>query len=486
MSLCCKIKQLILPPAIALFFSHLAIAQADYYFGDTKELPTFAVGQVDTDHAVIAVNAFGDVIVVNQATISGNQKLVEANVLSPNGNPATSGFTLFPLILLGDPTLDVLGVAADTCKKPDVEALGDNSFIVVWSRHDMHVSAPVNSQIEACRVTTRDANGVLYPAPIVTSLNPGEGFVIDDTANSGDAGFMPDIAAIGNSAPDKAYIVYAHETVNSVRALSTFREYDIRCVAINWSNQSNPNNFISTPATLTRNIPFDRDNTSSFGGGLILPDAVIDDYGKLVVAHEEFVIQPHLQHTGQEQGSIRVMRYEPDTAALPFDKLNDIEFLGHNSYMQQRRPMISTSNADGNNHMLLAWIENDIVYNAPRRALFREIDIDSANSETLTSISWDESFGVQDHLPTTAMSGTTHLIASTREFPASKHLILNYKKNPAPIVMTNLSTTIVYPHRSAYNLLDYANETFLFAAFEGGATQASLKYRIYLNITRLQ
>lgn len=473
---------LVLPFLISL----PAFAQADYYANDTLELPTLATAQVDSDHAVISVNSYGDVVVVNQATVSGDQKLIEANALSPNGSSNADGFTLHPIMLLGDPALDVLGAGADTCKKPDVEVLGDDSFMVVWSRHDMHVSNQYNSHLEACLITMRDSNGVLYSQPLVTSFLPGQGFLIDDLAKSGNSGLMPDIAALGSSDPRKAYVVYAHETYYQRRAVNTYSEYDLRCATIDWNNMPTTSpRFNQAIETIESYIPFDNLNAFPYSSGLILPDVVLDDLGNLVVCFEQFVIAPHRLHTGPEKGSIQVRRYQPNSAPSPFAAIDSIELLGNRSYRHQRRPMISSSTADADNTVLIGWSEKDDDLSVRRRAVFKTLSFSAPGSVQIKTLPWNETFGDQDELPTTAMSGNVKLAAASREFPSANYLFLTYKNALGGSAMAPADTTVPFPHRSAFVLLDRPNFTFSYCAFEGDATNSSLQRRIYLLISRL-
>ncbi|MDE0586469.1 MAG: hypothetical protein OSB63_07605, partial [Planctomycetota bacterium] len=151
--------QFLLYSLVPLLLSLNASAQADYYFGDTIELNT--IGSQDADHASIAVNHFGDVIVVNHTSVGSTAKATELNTLVPLGNDISSGFKLYSTHRLGDPTLNIFGAGNDSCSKPDAEDFGNGSFLVVWSRHDLSGNQP--SRIEACKVITRDIYGNLLP-----------------------------------------------------------------------------------------------------------------------------------------------------------------------------------------------------------------------------------------------------------------------------------------------------------------------------------
>ncbi|MFT7517442.1 MAG: hypothetical protein ACI84O_001234, partial [Myxococcota bacterium] len=146
-----NLRLLKLVAVLSSFCTHSYALQADYYLGDTLELNT--LGQSNADHAVIAVNRYGDVIVVNHTSLSGDAKAVEVNILAPIGSSPADGFKLFTTERLGDPTLDVYQLGRDSCTKPDAETLGDNSFLVVWSRNELSGNHP--SRLEICRILTR-------------------------------------------------------------------------------------------------------------------------------------------------------------------------------------------------------------------------------------------------------------------------------------------------------------------------------------------
>jgi hypothetical protein len=296
--------QFLLHALVPLLLSLNANAQADYYIGDTIELNT--IGNQSADHAAIAVNHFGDVIIVNHTSVNSRKKAVELNALAPLGETRSSGYKRFNTRLLGDPTLNIFGVGNDSCSKPDVESMGDGSFLVVWSRHDLSGDQP--SRVEACKISTRHIYGGLMPQVQILTTRTGEGILIDDTSNYGEAGFMPDIASYKGAGVSKAIVVFAHEQSVYTSSTKTFRDYDLVGKKIHWPlGSSSPT--LWPLVTLETNIPVDNVNTSPYSGGLVLPDAVIDDAGALTIAYESYLISPHQWHFGPPRGSIQLRRY---------------------------------------------------------------------------------------------------------------------------------------------------------------------------------
>ncbi|MBC8369206.1 MAG: hypothetical protein H8E25_04340, partial [Planctomycetes bacterium] len=90
--------------------------EAEYHVDDTIELAT--MGNGNADHAAIAVNHFGDTVIVNHANVTPTQKAVELNALAPLGMARSDGFKLFNTRQLADPILQFFGVGHAHCSKP--------------------------------------------------------------------------------------------------------------------------------------------------------------------------------------------------------------------------------------------------------------------------------------------------------------------------------------------------------------------------------
>ena len=464
---------------VPLLLSLNANAQADYYMGDTIELNT--IGNQSADHAAIAVNHFGDVIIVNHTRVDSMRKAVELNALAPLGNTQSSGYKLFNTRRLGDPTLNIFGVDNDSCSKPDVESMGDGSFLVVWSRHDLSGNQP--SRVEACKIITRNIDGSIKTQVLILTTRVGEGILLDDTSNSGDAGFMPDIASYKGAGVAKGIVIFAHEQSTYTSLTNTFRDYDLMGKKIHWPlGSSSPT--LGPLVTLETNIPVDNVNTSPYSGGLVLPDAVIDDAGALTIAYESYLISPHQWHFGPSTGSIQLRRYSADLSSL-----DEIEFNGHALARHQRRPMIATSDKDDTNVLLLGW--NDIYSNSDEshRAHFRSITFNKYTSGYATPrvIPWDESFGVKDDMANVAMSGQAKLIMTTRTLPNRKSVNSAFKSGHLPTINKDLAPNSDRPWRPALSIHDLTDSRSIsYLSYEGPATSDPSLYRIHLTIQRLR
>jgi hypothetical protein len=473
-----SMMQFLLHALVPLLLSLNASAQADYYVGDTIELNT--IGNKSADHAAIAVNHFGDVIVVNHTSINSTRKAVELNALAPLGETRSSGFKLFNTRRLGDPTLHIFGVGNDSCSKPDVESLGDGSFLAVWTRHDISGNQP--SRIEACKIITRNIYGSILPQAQIITTRAGEGILLDDTSNSGDAGFMPDIASYKGSSTAKAIVVFAHERSMFSSYTNTFRNYDLRGKKIYWPLGSSAPN-LGPLVTLETNIPVDNVNASPYFGGLVLPDAVIDDAGALAIAYESYLISPHQWHFGPPTGSIQLRRYSEDLSLL-----DEISFNGHRVERHQRRPMIATSDKDETNMLTLGWNDLDVNNSGAHRAHFRTVTFNENTSGHATPqvIAWDESFGNKDDLATVAMSGQSRLIMTTRTLPNRKSLNGAFKSKSLPTTTRDFVPSSDNPWRPAMSIHDLPDSRSLnYLSFEGPATSDPSLDRIHLTIQRL-
>jgi hypothetical protein len=474
-----SMMQFLLHSLVPLLLSLNASAQADYYLGDTIELNT--IGNQSADHAAIAVNHFGDVIIVNHTSVNSMQKAVELNALAPLGEDRSSGFKLFNTRLLGDPTLNIFGVGNDSCSKPDVESMGDGSFLVVWSRHDLSGNQP--SRVEACKIITRHIYGSLMTQVQILTTRTGEGILLDDTSNSGDAGFMPDIASYKGAGVSKAIVVFAHEQSKATSNANTFRDYDLMGKKIHWPRG------ISSPTlgqlvTLETNIPIDNANTAPYSGGLVLPDAVIDDVGALTIAYESYLISPHQWYFGPPRGSIQLRRY-----SMELSLLDEIEFTGHGLERHQRRPMIATSDKDATNVLALGWNDIDDNSNGVHRAHFRTVTFNENTSGYTTPkvIPWDESFGNKDDMANVAMSGQSRLIMTTRTLPNRKSLNGAFKSGYLPTITKDLAPNSDHPWRPAMSIHDLPDSRSIsYLSFEGPATSDPSLYRIHLTIQGLR
>ena len=176
--------------------------------GQTVQLGKFGPGP--SDHATLALNQYGDICVAYQTRQASGQRLVEAQILRYSGTSYWSSNSSLRLIL-GDPSVNLYGPLRDNCTKPDIVALDDASFVVVWPRGDLQDKQV--GQLEVARIETRDAAGFSLPNPVLHSAAAGLGYVVDPLVVVGDAGIMPDLTPLAGG---QAAAVYATEDSRTV------------------------------------------------------------------------------------------------------------------------------------------------------------------------------------------------------------------------------------------------------------------------------
>lgn len=475
-----RMVQFLLSSLVALLLSLNASAQADYHVGDTIELNT--TGLHDADHATIAVNSFGDVIIVNHTQVGQDAKAIELNTLVTLGNTVASGYKQFNTRRVGDPTLNIFGVGNDSCSKPDIEALGDDSFLIVWTRHDLSDTQP--SRIEACKIITRDSNGTVRPQIHIVSPRGGEGIILDSTSNAGDSGFMPDIASFKELGSTKAIIVFAHEQSKSSTSTKTYRDYSLIARKIDWPRGSSSPS-IHSATTIETDIPFDNKNSTPYSGGIILPDAVLDDGGNLTVVYESYLIAPHNWHFGTAIGSIQLRRYSPQSLAL----LDEIEFRGHHQNSHQRRPMIATSNDDAMNMVTIGWNDSSISTTSAHRVHFRRVDFNTstAGHNPPRVVPWDDTVSSADDLANVAMSGQAKLMMVSRRLPNRNLLMGVFKLPQQSVSYKDFAPANNHPWRPAMAIYDLSSSRSLsYLSYEGPSSSNPLLYSIYFTIQELQ
>ena len=353
----------------ALFVLCLAVAPATAQqyatYGDHVVLPTF--GPDGQDHATLAVNQYGDVYVAWHSGLLNGTHNVEGMALPWTGGSQWLYDPLNYHMLLGDPALALIGL--DTCTKPDVAALEDGSFVVAWARTDEVLRT--TAYLEAARIEVRDAAGQLLASPIVTLAQPGQGVVVDNTANAGQAVLMVDLVALGDR---EVAAIYGHEAVYGVGTSgSEYREYDLRAMRMDWALPTTAAGFLDGPHTLRQGIAMDNRASRPYQGGVLLPDAVRDDSGNLVVAWESYWVDGHGGVSGNDGGKIEVARFAPFTAVNPTQELDAVLF-PNTTADAYRRPNLSTSREDTVDTVTLTWMEDRDSQLSADRSLFHEID----------------------------------------------------------------------------------------------------------------
>jgi hypothetical protein len=467
-----RIHPLFLTLTALLLTSPLVGAQQTFAYGQDVALPTY--GTRGADHATVAVNSFGDSFIAFHSMFASGRHMVEGMaVANLNGGQFQTGSTSH--FALGNQSLNLLG--EDSCIKPDVVSLPDDSFVVSWTRLDRSGVSP--ARIEMCRIVMRDAAGALLPAPQVIAPQAGVGYVIDGNFNATDSGGMIDLMDLEDGTVAG---VYAHQTNRVIDPVSgdTWRDYDLRIVRVDWNlNPSDPN-FAAVPVALMSGIPFDNPGNRIPLGGQVLPDVVLDDNSHMVLAYEEFWLDGHGGIAGSNLGRIVVKRFSGFQTAAPMTEINT-DFFTRDPARAQRRPNLSTSRFDTRNAVTLAWGHDEIWYRADK-IITREITYQGTSS-TVRNLYWANSVLWEDTLPTTACgANATRFTIATREFVNQSALIVARSIQQD---MLQIPTSIAFPLRPASALWESPNtsggiDQSLFTTYEGANTRNAADFLIHL------
>ena len=391
-------------------------AQSTFRLGETVVLP--ALGAGPADHATVAVSARGDLFVTWQsdATTPGpSTQQVEGMLLRYLGGTSWELPGASEILLLGDPGLSLIA-ATEECRKPDVVAVGEN-FLVSWPRHD---PLSGDAQLEAVRIVVPPSG-----PPVVEAPAAGQGFVVDPTVAAGDAGLMPDLARLAR-APQLAAVVYAAETL----AQGDWREYEIRYAELDFSG-ARPR--FSVPQVI---VPWLAVDTTVFGpgGGRVLPDAVEDDYGNLVVAYEQFLVANHLTNPTNE-GHVFIRRYRNSAGVLL--ELDSQAFQGSALQDRQRRPNVAASRLDQRNAVSLAWTDTP---DGPGDIDTRYVEVNftggpSSGVVSVTDYGFPNLSNRSDYHPIPVHGRSLRLALGVRLFPAEQRLLYH---EAVPAVVTDV------------------------------------------------
>ncbi len=457
----------------------LVAAQTFGTFSDV-ELPH--LGGSSADHATVAINGFGDIVVADHAEFTATRKLVEVTIVQ---NVAPRTWPLQPPILLGDPSLLIFG--SDTCTKPDVVGLGDDSFLVVWPRFSMADTA--KCRLETARIVLRDPQGVLLPAPIIDQAAPGEGWVADYNLDAGIAGVMPDAcAAIGTDL--SAYIVYAHEESASSGVAGYLRDYAIRGVLLDWSSPPTLPGWRDGPWLLASGVAIDNRYAEPALGGQVLPDVVVDDEGNVILAWEEYLLAEHPGWTGGvDTGRIHVNRYEAPVTGLPAVLMDEIVRTGSLLDRPQRRPMLATSTLDAQNTVLLAWNE-DLAPGTPDQIFFDHYVFQTGGLPGyIGPIAgyWSRSLINEEALPKPVQTSDSSLCFASRDYGAERLIHAGYELSASGwSAMVEVPASALFPWRPCVDVQEIPRpggapaRQFFAITYEGADTRSPNLYSIHL------
>lgn len=341
-------------------------AQTTLGLDSPEELPSYLEtipmgGGADfrADHATVAISQSDHVFVAwhSQIDDSPDRFQVEGMLIPKTG---TDQWTIPALAdtdfhrVLGDPALDVHGTGADSCKRPDVVAVGEN-FIVTWVRFDVLTSSN-DEHLEAVLVEVDTGSPVKIAAVVGTQA--GEGKRVDEEVEGGDAEVMPDLAALG---ADRAGVIYVHEAGVSGGS-NQYRDHYLRFAELDFSG----NAFHTEMQVLLEDQPLDRLSGGPMQGGNVSPDVCADAEGNVVFAFSTFNASGHHANNDPQDSRIRLFRFAPNANATlwDWDQLDAHDF-AHNGASNEdpmRHPNLAGSELDfaaGDNLLLLTWIDTE-------------------------------------------------------------------------------------------------------------------------------
>ncbi|TAH39566.1 MAG: hypothetical protein EYC70_01910 [Planctomycetota bacterium] len=304
----------------------------------TVELP--ATGSGDADHATVAINADGDILVAwstRRPDLPDNAFQVEACLLPYLGGGRWARPAELELLLLGDPMAGVFGAAAESCRKPDVQAVG-HDFFVVWPRSSADRSS---CRLELVRVR------VLGGTAEVDAPQPGRGYLVDGTLDADSAGAMPDLVE-SPLLPQGVAVVYADDELQA----PPLREFDLRVAVADFASLPP---VLHGPFLLVDDLPCDDGlRGGEPAGGKVLPDVVLDDMGNLVVAWEEYARAGH-GGAASDRGSIQVRWFSDPVLDVP-QPLATLRLGGRAVSDRPRRPNLASSRLDADDTVALAYM----------------------------------------------------------------------------------------------------------------------------------
>lgn len=366
-------------------------------FSDNEvfELPTASPWLGKADHVVSAINDRGDIFVTWSASVFqighpyAEMRRVEGAFLRRTND---FRWKLYPTVTLGEtqPSLMPGGVPifanGDNCRKPDVVATG-NDFIVAWQR--LEIGNSPNGYLECARIQVSDIG-----EPVVNLAHPaGIGFLLDDQVDLRHAGGMVDLAYDHSGHGNQVVAVYASRIAAQPTKSGNVYDFELRAVPFGFQgNQTAPQ--IKHVQVLVDDVALDDFIRGDPRGGRVLPDAVFDQFGKLVVAYEDFRLAVR---TGTaDQGHISLRRFEVKRNGT-FTELNNQSLVGTNPQLAMRRPNLMRS---GDSQVIdLAFGERIIPGQATDVFHYTVQYPDAVSDAVLTDLQSTMTAGIDEDLP---------------------------------------------------------------------------------------
>lgn len=346
--------------AAALCLPGIGIGQTSIQANQLVELSTHAPLDAQADHAVVAVNTQGDVLVAWSSALHprphalSDKRRVEAAFFR---RTSTDTWDMYPTQIIGEsdeaalPGGNPVFPNGDICRKADVVAVGDN-FLVAWQR--IEDDGTENGQIECCYIEV-PATGDMVPH---LADSAGIGYVLDPAVDCRTAGAMVDLAYDATAATP-FFAVYCSRTSLTPLGYGNAYDFDLRGVGFDFPVPGAPT--VYPAQTLRTGIAFDDFAPTLPYGGRILPDTVFDQFGNVVIALEEFKRGDRVGGGALDEGYIHLERWSMGAGGV-LNQLNVQVLSGLNPVNSVRRPNLAR--LPGNDDVCLAFGELDIVTNA--------------------------------------------------------------------------------------------------------------------------
>ncbi|MBC8405542.1 MAG: hypothetical protein H8E15_09970 [Planctomycetes bacterium] len=336
-----------------------ALSQVSASANEVVELATVAPIDGQADHATIAVNDAGDVMIVWSSSVYprghalSKKRRVEAAFFR---RTSLTTWDLYPTHTLGEAETSLMpgGVpiypTGDRCRKPDVVAIGTD-FVASWQRFEESFTA--NGRIEGVYLEIPIAGGDMMPH---LADPAGIGHVLDPNVDCRTAGAMVDLGHNPGAGPT-VIATYCSRTAAYPLGMSNAFDFDLRAVMFEFASAAAAPT-VHPVQTVRADVHFDDfSDTSTFDGGRVLPDVVFDQFGNVVIAHEDFTRGDRVGTGTPDEGLIYVQRLSVDSAGV-MTPLNSQTIFGTSTEHGQRRPNLFRAAA--NSDICMAFGERNI------------------------------------------------------------------------------------------------------------------------------
>ena len=353
-------RLLLLALPLAVFtLPGLALSQISMSANEVVELATASPIDGQADHATIALNDAGDVMIVWSSSVYprshalSKKRRVEGAFFR---RTSLTTWDLYPTHTLGEAEASLMpgGVpiypGGDRCRKPDVVAIG-NDFVASWQRFEEGFTA--NGRIEGVYLEVPAAGGDMIPHRADPA---GIGHVLDPNVDCRTAGAMVDLGHEPGAGPS-IIATYCSRTASYPLGMSNAFDFELRAVMFEFASAGAAPT-VHPVQTVKAEVHFDDfSDTSTFDGGRVLPDVVYDQFGNVVIAYEEFSRGARVGVGTPDEGLIYVQRFSVDTAGV-MTPLNSQTTFGDSSDQGQRRPNLFR--APANSDICMAFGERNV------------------------------------------------------------------------------------------------------------------------------